>query len=134
MIFIMRHGQTDKNQAKLLQGRSNVPLNAVCEEEAKAVGAWFKEQGIEFARVYSSPLIRAMQTAMFASGFEKEEILTEYIHKIFCERGGMDLKLDLVYTEPKESKAHRNAALMIQNEASVIARKAKLFKALYTKY
>ena len=59
---------------------------------------------------------------------QKESVLTEYIHKIFCERCSMDLKLDLEYTEAQESKAHKNAALMIQNEALVIARNAKLIK------
>ena len=78
---------------------------------------------------FPEPSVLRMELPDTIIARQKEEILTEYIHKIFCERGGMDLKLDLVYTEPKESKAHRNAALMIQNEASVIARKAKLFKA-----
>ena len=93
MIYIMRHGQTDKNQAKLLQGRSNVPLNAAGEEEAKAAGEWFKEQGITFSQVYSSPLIRAVQTAMLASGFEQAEIRTDerLLEMDYGPYEGMDL-------------------------------------------
>ena len=64
----MRHGQTEKNQAKLLQGRSNFPLNETGIKEAQEAGKWFREQGIVFDAVYASPLIRAVQTAEIAAG------------------------------------------------------------------
>ena len=35
---------------------------------------------------------------------EKSEILLEYFHKVFCERCGMDLKVELDYVETQESK------------------------------
>ena len=34
---------------------------------------------------------------------EKSEILVEYLHKVFCERCGMDLKIDLKFAQAKES-------------------------------
>lgn len=35
---------------------------------------------------------------------QKSEILVEYFHKVFCERCGMDLKVELDFVEVKESK------------------------------
>lgn len=63
MIYIIRHGQTAKNKAKLLQGRSDVPLNEEGLRQAKAAAGWFQEQRIIIGKVYSSPLIRAVETA-----------------------------------------------------------------------
>ena len=61
MIYIIRHGKTELNKANVLQGRSNYPLNEEgirqAEETAKLL------ESVEFDHVYSSPLIRAVQTA-----------------------------------------------------------------------
>ena len=59
MIYIVRHGQTEKNKANVLQGRSDVPLNEAGRQQAEEV----REAGISFDLVYTSPLIRAVQTA-----------------------------------------------------------------------
>ncbi len=48
MIYIIRHGQTEMNQAHALQGRSDQPLN---------------ENGIRQAQEAASPLGRAIETA-----------------------------------------------------------------------
>ncbi len=39
MIYIVRHGQTEKNKANVLQGRSDVPLNEVGIRQAEDVAA-----------------------------------------------------------------------------------------------
>ena len=63
MIYVIRHGQTKLNNAKLLQGRSDLPLNETGMEQAREAGRWLADQGVSFQRVYSSPLVRAIQTA-----------------------------------------------------------------------
>ena len=68
MIYIIRHGQTALNKKKALQGRSNTPLNETGEEQARAVGKWFREHEIAFTQIYSSPLTRAVQTAQLVAG------------------------------------------------------------------
>ena len=68
MIYIIRHGQTALNKKKALQGRSNTPLNETGEEQARAVGKWFREHEITFTQIYSSPLTRAVQTAQLVAG------------------------------------------------------------------
>lgn len=61
LIYIIRHGQTELNNRHMLQGRSDYPLNEKGIEQAKEAAANLKETN--FRMVYSSPLIRAVQTA-----------------------------------------------------------------------
>ena len=68
MIYIIRHGQTEKNKANLLQGRSEHPLNETGIQQAQEAGEWFGEHGIIFDSVFSSPLKRAIDTARIAAG------------------------------------------------------------------
>ena len=68
MIYLVRHGQTLQNRAGLLQGRSDFPLNEMGREQARRVGAFFREQGVHFDAVYTSPLRRAVQTAALIAG------------------------------------------------------------------
>ena len=62
-IYIVRHGETAKNREKLLQGRSNAPLNENGIEQCGRVRDFFEDNGIKISRVYSSPLERAVNTA-----------------------------------------------------------------------
>ena len=47
-IYFVRHGQTEQNLKKKLQGRSNHPLNEVGREQAQSVGAALRDAGIVF--------------------------------------------------------------------------------------
>lgn len=67
-IYIIRHGQTIKNKEKVLQGRSNAPLNQQGIGQARSAARYFRQQQICFDRVYSSPLQRSIQTAKIVSG------------------------------------------------------------------
>ncbi|MDP1957298.1 MAG: histidine phosphatase family protein [Rhodocyclaceae bacterium] len=57
----MRHGETDWNAGKRIQGHIDVPLSAVGHAQARAVGNALANEG--FAAIYSSDLTRARQTA-----------------------------------------------------------------------
>ena len=63
MLYIIRHGETAKNKKKLLQGRSDQSLNESGFSQAADAGDRLRSMGISFDRIYSSPLIRARQTA-----------------------------------------------------------------------
>ena len=63
MLYIVRHGQTHKNKQKVLQGRSDLPLNDEGRAQALEVGEKLNELGIKPEILYSSPLIRAVETA-----------------------------------------------------------------------
>ena len=60
-IWIARHGQTELNRKKLMQGRTDAPLNgkgiAQARQSRKNIG------DVHFDAVYASPLQRAIMTA-----------------------------------------------------------------------
>ncbi len=60
-ILLVRHGETDWNTEGLVQGRTDLPLNARGREQADEVARALAGRGIR--RVVSSPLRRATQTA-----------------------------------------------------------------------
>ena len=63
MIYIIRHGQTELNHAQVLQGRSDQPLNENGKQQASEASTMLQRYGVSFDHVFSSPLIRAVQTA-----------------------------------------------------------------------
>lgn len=60
-LYIVRHGETDYNSKKLLQGRTDIPLNQ--NGILQAFQTRKKLETISFDVVISSPLIRAITTA-----------------------------------------------------------------------
>lgn len=66
MIYVIRHGQTDLNKERRMQGRWGLPLNEIGVEQAEGLRDELKE--VEFDIVYSSPQERAIQTAEITAG------------------------------------------------------------------
>lgn len=63
-IVLVRHGETDWSASGRHTGRTDVPLTAQGEQQAKAVVPML--EGRDFALVLSSPLQRAVRTAEIA--------------------------------------------------------------------
>lgn len=60
-LYIIRHGETEWNKLKRLQGQTDIALNETGRSLAFQVGTAMKD--IPFTRVISSPLSRAVETA-----------------------------------------------------------------------
>lgn len=60
-IFLVRHGRTDWNAARVFRGRADRPLDEAGVREAEAAARHLAAEPI--AAVYSSPLVRAVRTA-----------------------------------------------------------------------
>lgn len=88
-IYVVRHGQTDWNLQKKVQGRKNLSLNENGIEQAKEL----KDNltGIKFSKVISSPLKRAKETAeILAPGMViEDDRITE---RDFGEFEGLNIK------------------------------------------
>jgi len=54
--------------------------------------------------------------------------IMEFLEKIFCERCGVDLHINMIYAEPKESKHKKNSELKIQQEIQAIVNRVNLNK------
>ena len=73
-IFLIRHGQTEWSKAHKHTGHSDIPLTAHGESEAEKLPSALKK--IKFAKVYVSPLLRALKTCELA-GLKKDAIVTK---------------------------------------------------------
>ena len=91
MIYFIRHGETDRNKARLLQGRSDVPLNDTGVQQAREAARFLRERGIEFSRVYSSPLIRAVETAKIIAPNTTPTLDDRLLEMDYGPYEGMDL-------------------------------------------
>lgn len=60
-FYLVRHGETDWNKKRLIQGQTDTVLNEHGIEEAKAIAQKFKDIKLDLA--FSSDLLRAKRTA-----------------------------------------------------------------------
>lgn len=63
---MVRHGETDWNRRNRIQGWNDIPLNSAGMKQADRTARQLA--GMNIAAVYSSPLMRALQTAERISG------------------------------------------------------------------
>lgn len=63
LLTLVRHGETDWNAERRLQGRTDIPLNARGEEQARAAATLLDAHSASLGPVVSSPLGRAAATA-----------------------------------------------------------------------
>lgn len=74
-LYILRHGETDWNKQMRMQGQVDIPLNDFGRELARATKEGIKD--IRFDYIFSSPLIRAVETAEIVTGWSREKIVTD---------------------------------------------------------
>jgi probable phosphoglycerate mutase len=67
-LYLVRHGITDWNAQRKMQGHTNIPLNELGRSQAQSLQKFFINNPIE--KVFSSDLDRAFQTAKISSQFE----------------------------------------------------------------
>jgi len=67
-LYLVRHGITDWNEQRKMQGHTNIPLNELGRSQATSLQKFFKTNPID--KVFSSDLDRAFQTAKISSQFE----------------------------------------------------------------
>lgn len=70
-VIIVRHAKTEYNEKGLMQGVTNIPLSDGGRIDAKMLKTKIKDEKIDIC--FSSPLVRAFETAMILVG-DKVEI------------------------------------------------------------
>jgi len=71
-IILIRHGETEWNSQKRMQGHSNSDLSSVGQAQIQALGQWMKN--VPFDLIYSSYSLRAKQTAEAITQFSGHEL------------------------------------------------------------
>ena len=74
-IWVTRHGQTNLNKQKLMQGLTDEPLNERGIEQAKSVREAIGD--VHFDAVYASPLDRAITTASIVADIPKDDVIID---------------------------------------------------------
>ena len=74
-ILLIRHGETHWNRIRRFQGRSDLALNQEGRDQARALALALKDETL--AAIYSSPLIRAIETARLIKEFHPSTPLFE---------------------------------------------------------
>ncbi len=100
-LYITRHGETEWNTEKRMQGFKNSNLTEKGVSNAKKLGEALKH--INFSKVYSSPLGRTIDTSKHIIGDRDIEIITvDYLKEMNLGTWGGMLSDDLVVKYPKE--------------------------------
>ena len=75
-VILVRHGETDWNKARRVQGgNSDTQLNQSGKEQAESLALRLKQEEVQ--AIYSSPLLRALDTAQAIARHHQVEVQIE---------------------------------------------------------
>ena len=94
-LYLIRHGETDYNNALRFQGQTDIPLNRKGIEQAERVAGFFRD--IPLQAIYTSTLIRAKTTAEIIAGskgleLQETDALREMSFGIWENMNGKDIQ------------------------------------------
>lgn len=133
-IYLTRHGQTNLNKLKLMQGLTDEPLNETGIEQAKK--ARESISSVSFDAVFASPLNRAITTASIIGNVPKENVIVDdriievdfgkYEMKKYS---GLGLKMTLYWMLPEVFKCPET----VEPISSMVKRSSDFLKELETR-
>ena len=90
-LCLVRHGQTDWNFQEIIQGREDIPLNALGHRQAEESAAFLSQESWDV--IVASPLSRAVDTARYiaeACGIDAAHIIQDerFIEREFGAASG----------------------------------------------
>lgn len=91
LLYLVRHGETDWNRTRRIQGSTDIPLNDTGRAQAVRTGMLLARRSWD--AIASSPLSRAAETALLigrAIGIENIEIIDAIVERHYGEAEGLD--------------------------------------------
>ena len=115
MLYIIRHGRTDWNDKKKLQGWTDIPLNE--NGRQMAIEAGIKAKNVHFDICFCSPLVRAIETArLFLNGRDVPIVIDDRLKEMgfgICE--GIenvyereDIPVNIFFRQPQNYRGVKN--------------------------
>lgn len=98
LIYLMRHGETNWNHERRLQGQSDIPLNRRGIELAEKTAEGLRN--VPFDAAFSSPLSRALTTARIVIGDRGIPVVTDDRLKEISFGAGEGTYFDLAKGDP----------------------------------
>ncbi len=95
-LYLVRHGETDWNRARRIQGRTDIPLNDTGRAQARTTGELFARAaaaGRRWDAVLASPLGRARETAQIIAevlGLPDPELVPDVVERDYGQAEGLD--------------------------------------------
>lgn len=89
-LYLVRHGETEWNRARRIQGLTDIPLNDTGREQARVTGTLLRRRPI--TRVVASPLVRARETAEIIArelGLPAPELREALVERNYGEAEGL---------------------------------------------
>lgn len=90
LLYLVRHGETDWNLQRRIQGSTDIPLNDTGRDQAASAGRLLARR--EWDLVVSSPLSRAFETASIIAGeigVDEPIALDEIVERHYGEAEGL---------------------------------------------
>ncbi|PJJ72188.1 putative phosphoglycerate mutase [Diaminobutyricimonas aerilata] len=89
-LYLVRHGETDWNRARRIQGATDIPLNSTGREQAAATGRLLSRR--RWSAIAASPLSRAADTARLIAreiGLGEPELVADLVERNYGEAEGL---------------------------------------------
>jgi uncharacterized phosphatase len=90
-LYLVRHGETDWNAQRRIQGSTDIPLNEMGRDQAETTGRLLARR--DWDGVYSSPLSRAFETASIIAqevGLEEPQAIDALVERNYGEAEGLN--------------------------------------------
>ncbi|HWH98052.1 MAG TPA: histidine phosphatase family protein [Pseudolysinimonas sp.] len=98
-LYLVRHGETEWNRQRRIQGLTDIPLNDTGREQARLTGKLLTRRAI--SRVVASPLGRARETADIIAaqlGLDDPELRDAFVERNYGAAEGLDFhEIDVRY-------------------------------------
>lgn len=98
-LYLVRHGETEWNRQRRIQGLTDIPLNATGREQARLTGMLLTRRPI--SRVVASPLGRARETAEIITaelGLDAPELREAFVERNYGAAEGLSFhEIDVRY-------------------------------------
>lgn len=114
-LYLVRHGETEWNRQHRIQGLTDIPLNVTGRKQARAAGKLLARRNWD--GIYSSPLLRAMETATIIAeetGLAEPNAVDALVERNYGDAEGLNfIEIDRRYPNRSEVPGQESRAGVI---------------------